>query len=77
MLGGEVDMWGEGIDDTNFEPRVFPAATAAAERMWSYDPDPPEVTQRLSALRCMLVRAGIRAAPIGPGAPCGAILQRP
>ena len=26
-------MWGEGIDDTNFEPFVFPKALAAAERM--------------------------------------------
>ena len=37
MLGGEVDMWGEGVDDNNFESFVFPKASAAAERMWSFE----------------------------------------
>jgi hexosaminidase len=73
VLGGEVDMWGEGVDETNFEPRVFPWASAVAERLWS----PPsqsasvdEAAPRLDVFRCLLVRRGIRAAPINPGAPC-------
>ena len=72
-LGGEVDMWGEGVDDTNFEARVFPWASAVAERLWS----PParssntsEARPRLDTFRCLLVRRGIRAAPITAGAPC-------
>jgi len=76
MLGGEVDMWGEGIDDTNFEPHVFPAVSAAAEQMWTMDPAAAGgVADRLQAHRCALVSAGIRASPIGPGAPCSVILQ--
>jgi hypothetical protein len=32
VLGGEVDMWGEGVDENNFDARVFPWASAVAER---------------------------------------------
>lgn len=73
VLGGEVDMWGEGVDATNFEPRVFPWASAVAERLWSpasRSGSTDEAQPRLSAFRCLLVRRGINAAPIGPGAPC-------
>ena len=73
MLGGEVNMWGEGVDDTNFESFVFPRTSAAAERMWSVHPSPPAVAARIGQHRCALVRAGVRAAPIGPGNPCGAV----
>ena len=72
-LGGEVDMWGEGVDDTNFESFVFPKASAAAERMWSAETHPPNVAERLAAHRCNAVGAGVRVAPIGPGPPCGVI----
>ena len=73
VLGGEVDMWGEGVDATNFESRVFPWATAVGERLWSpaaqtYDKGDTE--SRLTQFRCLLVKRGIRAAPVGPGAPC-------
>jgi hexosaminidase len=73
VLGGEVDMWGEGVDETNFEPRVFPWASAVAERLWSpadRSGSTVEAEPRLDGFRCLLVRRGIRAAPIGPGAPC-------
>ena len=73
VLGGEVDMWGEGVDETNFEARVFPWASAVAERLWS----PPsqssstaEAEPRLDWFRCLLVRRGIGAAAISPGATC-------
>ena len=73
VVGGEVDMWGEGVDETNFEPRVFPYASAVAERLWSplaQSSSTSEAQPRLDTFRCLLVRRGIRAAPIGPGAPC-------
>jgi hexosaminidase len=67
-------MWGEGVDDTNIIARIFPFASAVAERLWSpasmklasYD-----VGDRLAAHRCLLNRRGIGAAPIHGGAPCG------
>ena len=71
VLGGEVDMWGEGVDEANFEPRVFPWASAVAERLWSpagQAATTAEAAPRLAAHRCMLVQRGIRAAPIVSGA---------
>ena len=73
MLGGEVNMWGEGIDDTNFIPHVFPSTTAAAESMWSGSNGLDNAGGRLADHRCALVRAGIAASPVGPGAPCGRV----
>lgn len=78
LLGGEVDMWGEGIDDTNFIAHVFPALSASAERMWSAagSGDLPDVQERLGTHRCSLVRAGLPVPPIGPGPPCGKLRMR-
>ena len=62
-LGGEVDMWGEGVDETNFEPRVFPWTSAVAERLWS----PANVTdvdaaqERLAEHVCRLNMRGVAA----------------
>lgn len=73
MLGGEVDMWGEGIDDTNFVQHTFPATSAVAERMWSaarMSGAPPNLGERISDHRCALVRMGLRVPPVGPGPPC-------
>ena len=79
LLGGEVDMWGEGVDDTNFEQRVATSLTAVAERMWTIG-GPRSIEDaraRLTTQRCRLVRAGVRAAPVGQDSwpyydpPCG------
>ena len=73
VLGGEVDMWGEGVDITNFESRVFPWATAVGERLWSpaaQTREKDDTVTRLTDFRCLLVKRGVRAAPVGAGAPC-------
>ncbi|GJQ68253.1 hypothetical protein Trydic_g16861 [Trypoxylus dichotomus] len=67
VLGGEVCMWGELVDDSNIDSRVWPRAAAAAERLWS-DPDdtPAEAEPRFYQHRNRLVDRGIKAEALAP-----------
>lgn len=60
-------MWGEHVDATNFMPRVWPRASALAERLWSAATvtDAVAAHPRLHEFRCKLTRRGIAAEPIG------------
>lgn len=69
IVGGEVAMWGEHVDEVNIESIVYPRAAAVAERLWS----PASVTDtekahdRLLVHRCRLTQRGVRASPVEPG----------
>ncbi|XP_054475686.1 beta-hexosaminidase subunit alpha [Anoplopoma fimbria] len=70
VIGGEVCMWGEYVDATNLTPRLWPRASAAAERLWSDEKQTSSVDKafpRLQDFRCKLVRRGIRAEPLYVG----------
>jgi len=66
-LGGEGSMWGENVDETNIDSRIWPRASAIAERLWSersvgvsYGAKP-----RLINFRCnSLARRSIGAGPV-------------
>lgn len=69
MLGGEACMWGEFVDKNNVHPRIWPRASATAERLWS-DGKQEEfrAAQRLEEHACRMNRRGIPAQPPnGPG----------
>ncbi|VVC99098.1 unnamed protein product [Leptidea sinapis] len=77
IVGGEACMWGEMVDDRNVMSRVWPRASAVAERLWSantigrrsmYDSIPPEVYHRIEEHTCRMIRRGVEAQPpTGPG----------
>ncbi|CAH2268298.1 jg5490 [Pararge aegeria aegeria] len=77
IVGGEACMWGEMADDRNVINRVWPRASAVAERLWSYQDSmrryklsraPSEAYHRIEEHACRMIRRGIDAQPpSGPG----------
>lgn len=69
LLGGHASMWGEHVDASNFMSRVWPRASAVAERLWTGDISiaKENVKQRISDFRCRMAQQGFAAQPIRPG----------
>ncbi|XP_067431476.1 beta-hexosaminidase subunit beta isoform X2 [Thunnus thynnus] len=66
VIGGEACLWGEYVDATNLTPRLWPRASAVAERLWSAKDvtDISDAYNRLSMHRCRMVERGIPAEPL-------------
>ncbi|MFH4982690.1 hypothetical protein AB6A40_009399 [Gnathostoma spinigerum] len=71
VLGGEAALWGEWVDESNLIPRLFPRASAVAERLWSFIEEPIEINKvwpRLYEMQCRMAARGFPAEPgNGPG----------
>ena len=72
IIGGEVSMWGEMINQYNIEPRIWPFAAAVGERLWSSMNNTAvsniaDAQLRLNTFACRMNARGYAAAPINPG----------
>jgi len=73
VIGGEVSLWGEEINENNLISKGWPRSCAFGERMWS---DRKQTTGhaairdaglRLNRAYCKLEARGIHASPVSPG----------
>ncbi|KAM4706710.1 beta-hexosaminidase subunit beta-like [Discoglossus pictus] len=66
VIGGEACMWGEYVDASNLTPRLWPRASAVAERLWSsqHVTSVEDAYNRLIKHRCRMLSRGIPAEPL-------------
>jgi hexosaminidase len=65
VLGGEASMWSEQVDTATLDARMWPRASAVAERLWSPKSctDHEYAAWRLREHRCRMVASGVGAGP--------------
>uniref|UniRef100_F1KX52 Beta-hexosaminidase n=1 Tax=Ascaris suum TaxID=6253 RepID=F1KX52_ASCSU len=71
VLGGEAALWGEWVDESNVVARLWPRASAVAERLWSdaeQTKEPTAAWPRLYEMQCRMASRGFPVQPAyGPG----------
>ena len=60
VIGGEACLWGEFVNSVNLMPRLWPRASAVAERLWSPASarDEREAARRLQEHECRMLQRG-------------------
>ncbi|VDK75487.1 unnamed protein product [Litomosoides sigmodontis] len=70
VIGGEAALWGEWVDESNVISRLWPRASAVAERLWSSieTKSIEKAWPRLYEMQCRMVAQGYPVQPAeGPG----------
>jgi len=69
LIGGEACSWSETQDSSNIHSRIWPRASAVAERLWSPKEtvDTTAAKTRLAEHHCRMKARGVPSTPIGPG----------
>lgn len=69
IIGGEVAMWGEHVDENNLMGIVYPRASSVGERLWSDASvaDKDDALLRLTAQRCRMIARGFHPGAVQPG----------
>lgn len=75
VIGGEVAMWGELVDERNLVATIYPRASAVSERLWSPITvvDQYDANQRLLIQKCRMDNRGFDPAPLQPGGYCSLV----
>jgi len=68
VIGGEVAMWTESVDDTNIISTIWPRALAAGELFWSHmsNVNQTSVYFRYSAERLLMYSLNYQVSPVHP-----------
>eukprot|EP01133_Synstelium_polycarpum_P012290 gene12290-14407_t len=68
VLGGEACMWGEQVNQVNWDVRVWPRSIPIGERLWSdvAVTDLSTVLPRIEAFSCAIARRGVQSGPLFP-----------
>lgn len=77
VAGGHASMWGERVDEADFFPRVWPRASATAEKLWTGNSPEAKTTylDRLDVFHCLMKAQGIPVSPLRPGS-CAGLLSK-
>jgi len=72
VMGGEACMWDEFVNSVNLTPRMWPRASAVAERLWSpaHIRDIHEAKSRIQEMECRMLQRGYPVEPINGPAFC-------
>ena len=71
-IGGEISLWTEYIDFSNYEQKLWIRGSSGANVLWHGDDSSGylKMKARLHNFRCWLLKNGVKAEPVGPGGFC-------
>ena len=66
VIGGELALWGEYVDNNNIITSIYPRASAGNENITNTN----DAVDRLFIQRCRMINRGFNIGPVQPGGYC-------